>query len=92
MGLPDVLAAVERALRYGAFSHGAVERILAVQAKPKSLLEMLADEERKHLEPLLTAESIPPRPTSEYQSLLNEEPDADGQHSQADDEDAPRPA
>lgn len=97
--LSDVLAALERASRYGAFSHATVERILAVQAKPKSLLEMLADEGREHLEPLLTAESIPPRPTSEYQSLLVEEPDADGQHfqaddqrSQVDDQDAPRPA
>jgi hypothetical protein len=32
----EVLAALERAVRYGAFTHTAVERILAVQARPKS--------------------------------------------------------
>ena len=40
----DLLAALERAVRYGAFSANSVERILAVQARPKTPLERLADE------------------------------------------------
>jgi hypothetical protein len=32
----DLLAALERAVRYGAFAAKAVERILAVQAQPKT--------------------------------------------------------
>ena len=34
-------------MRYGAYSHAAVERILAVQARPKTVLESLAEEERR---------------------------------------------
>lgn len=73
----DLLAALERALRFGAFSYSAIERILAVQAKPKSILETLADEEREHLRPLLTDDPVTPRPTSEYQHLLPWESDDD---------------
>ena len=65
----DLLAALERAVRYGAYSHAAVERILAVQARPKSVLETLAEEERRHLPPWLDEEPITPRPTSDYQHL-----------------------
>jgi len=73
----DLLAALERAVRFGAYSAQAVERILAAQAKPKSVLEALADEERRHLEPLLD-EPVPPRSTAEYQQLC-EEPRDHGQ-------------
>ena len=51
---PDLLAALERAVRFGAYSLNAVERILAVQAQPKSILDILADHERRHLPPHLT--------------------------------------
>src|SRR5262249_9062900 len=70
----DVLAALERAVRYGAYSHTAVERILAVQAQPKSLLQTLADEGRQPLPPLLEDTLITPRPTTHYQPLCEEEP------------------
>ena len=43
----DLIAALERAVRYGAYSHAAVERILSVQARPKTILEALAEEERR---------------------------------------------
>lgn len=69
----DVAAALERALRYGAFSLASVERILAATAKPKSLLDTFADEGREHLRPLLERERVVPRPTSDYQPLLEEE-------------------
>ena len=43
----DLIAALERAVRYGAYSHAAVARILSVQARPKTILEALAEEERR---------------------------------------------
>jgi len=93
----DLLAALDRAVRFGAYSAQAVERILAAQAKPKSVLETLADNERRHLEPLLD-EPVPPRSTAEYQQLC-EEPDDHGQANEtkeaaqpgADDERCPDP-
>lgn len=75
----DLLAAMERAVRFQAFSLSAVERILAVQARPKTPLDALADEEHHHLLPLLTDRPVPPRPTGEYQSLFEQEPSEDDQ-------------
>jgi hypothetical protein len=37
----DVLRALERAVRFGAFSLAAMRRILAAQARPKRLLEVI---------------------------------------------------
>jgi hypothetical protein len=71
----DVLAALERAVRYGAYSLAAVERILAAQAKPRGVLEALAEAERRPLPPALDAPAVPPRPTTAYQPLLPQEPD-----------------
>jgi len=65
--------ALARAVRYRAFSLRAVERILAATARPKSLLETMADEVRERLEQLHPDPPVPPRPTSEYQSLLEEQ-------------------
>lgn len=70
----DVLAALERAVRYGAYSHAAVERILAAQAQPKSTLETLAEEARPDWRALLGDDPVSPRPTSDYQSLCAEDP------------------
>jgi transposase len=66
----DVLAALERAVRFGAFSLAAVRRILAACARPRPLLDELAEAQREALDPLLREEPIGPRPTSAYQSLL----------------------
>jgi hypothetical protein len=74
----DLVAALERAVRYGAYSLAAVERILAVQAKPKGVLETLAEAERCRLPAALHTDPVSPRPTSEYQPLLAQEPDNDG--------------
>lgn len=71
----DLMRALERAMRYRAFSLRAVERILAVMARPKGLLEMLADEARERLGQLHPDPPVPPRPTSDYQSLLEEPAD-----------------
>jgi hypothetical protein len=73
----DLLAALERAVAFGAYSAGAVERILAAQAQPKTVLQTLADEERRRVQPLLD-HPVPPRSTAEYQHLGE-----DSDHGQA---------
>jgi hypothetical protein len=70
----DVTAALEPAVRYGAFSLAAVQRILAARSQPKTPLDALADDHRTYLEGLLDRAPTPPRPTSDYQDLLPEEP------------------
>ena len=70
----DLVAALERACRYRAFSLTAVERILAAQAQPKSPLLALTDEATTQLTALVGADPITPRPTAEYLPLL-EHPD-----------------
>lgn len=67
----DLLAALDRAVRYGAYSVQAVERILAAQARPKRMLETLADDDGRRLQPLLD-EPVSPRSTTEYQQLCEE--------------------
>jgi transposase len=74
----DWLAALERAVRFGAYSLAAVERILAVNAKPKSILAILAEQERQHLEPYLRDDPVAPRPTADYQHLLTPEASSHG--------------
>ncbi|MFH0983555.1 MAG: hypothetical protein V2A79_18730, partial [Planctomycetota bacterium] len=69
----DLLAALQRAVRYGAFSAKAVERILTVQARPKTCWDRMAEEETSHLGDLLSDDPTPPRPATEYQHLLFEE-------------------
>jgi len=78
----DLIAALERAARYGAYSHAAVERILSVQAQPKSTLETLAEHEQRHWPPWLDEEPVGPRPTSDYQPLCDQEPTDHGEPSQ----------
>ena len=69
----DFLAALERACRFGAVTFSSVERILAVQARPKTALEHLADQQREHLRPLLSDDPTPPRPPAAYQQLWFEQ-------------------
>jgi transposase len=66
----DVLKALERAVRFGAFSLAAMRRILAAHAKPRPLLDELAELHKDALDPSLREEPIGPRPTSDYQHLL----------------------
>jgi transposase len=75
----DVLAAIERALRYHAFSSQALERILAVQARPRPALECMDEQFRPSL---ADDNPVGPRPTAEYQELL-EEPDANDRPTEA---------
>jgi transposase len=66
----DLVAALARACRYRAFSLTAVERILAAQAQPKSVLDSLEAEARPHLAALVGDQPVPPRSTAEYLHLL----------------------
>ncbi len=81
----DLLAALERALRYGAFSANSVERILAVQARPKTPLEGMADEEPRPWKELFGGDPTPLRPATDYQHLLFEEPTHDDDSEEKDD-------
>ncbi len=81
----DLLAALERAVRYGAFSAKSIERILAVQARPKTALDRLAEEKPSHLKDLLADDPTPPRSTTDYQHLLGE----DSEHHEPSEEDEP---
>ncbi len=74
----DVRRALERAVRFGAFSLTAVQRILAAQARPRPLLDELAELQREALDPRLREEPIGPRPISAYQDLLSSEEPTDG--------------
>ena len=65
----DLLAALERAARFGAFSLRAVERILAAQAQPKTPLDALGDQQQQHLREILEDRPVPPRPTADYEQL-----------------------
>jgi hypothetical protein len=70
----DVIAALERAVRYGAYTAAAVQRILQTQARPRELPETLAEGERVLLPGTCSGGSIGPRPTSDYQGLIPQEP------------------
>jgi hypothetical protein len=50
-----------------------MRRILAAQARPKPLLDHLAELHKDTLDPSLRDEPIGPRPTSDYQHLLSAE-------------------
>jgi transposase len=68
----DLASALERAVRYRAFSWSAVERIVAAQARPRSAMESLAIEAQEHLDEILQQTSLAARSTAEYQPLLEE--------------------
>ena len=68
----DLARALERAARYRAFSWSAVERILAAQARPRSVQEALVMEAQEQLAEILRQAPLSARPTAEYQALLEE--------------------
>lgn len=68
----DLAQALERAVRYRAFSWSAVERILAAQARPRSVQEALTAEAQEQLAEILRQAPLSVRPPAEYQALLEE--------------------
>jgi transposase len=73
----DVVAAMDRAVRYHAYSLSSLERILAAQATPKTSWQSVSQQQQEALLELSEAESIEPRSSAEYQYLLFEENDSD---------------
>jgi transposase len=73
----DLVRALERAVRYRAFSWSAVERILAAQARPRTGWESLTVEARDQLSEMLRQSPLEPRSTAEYQPLLEGKADRD---------------
>jgi hypothetical protein len=71
----DLVAALQRAHRYRAFCFAAVERILGAFAEPRSALESIGNQAREHLDELLRENPVPPRPTGDYQQLLDDSAD-----------------
>jgi hypothetical protein len=69
----DVIAALERALRYGAFAAEAVERILARCAKPKTALEKWAEREQQQFQDLCGDQPVTPRPAADYRGFFHED-------------------
>jgi transposase len=85
----DVRAALDRAVRFGAFSLAAVRRILAASAQPKPLLDELAELHRDTLDPALRDDVIGPRPTRDYQHLLAADEPVELRHETPPEEERP---
>jgi hypothetical protein len=82
----DLERALQRACRYRAFSWSAVERILAAQTKPRSVMEALVIDAREPLNEILRQSPLAPRSTADYQPLLEE---ANDEHSHESEDDGP---
>jgi len=80
----DLARALERATRYRAFSWSAVERILAAQARPRSVWESLEAEAQEQLKEILRQTPLSARSTAEYQPLLDETAMDDEENDQDD--------
>jgi hypothetical protein len=68
----DLKRALERAVRYRAYSWSAVERILAAQARPRSVWESLEAQAQEQLDAIFRQSPLSVRPAAEYQPLLEE--------------------
>jgi hypothetical protein len=68
----DLARALDRAVRYRAYSWSAVERILAAQARPRSVWESLEAEAQGQLDEIFRQSPLSVRSTAEYQALLEE--------------------
>ena len=74
----DVLAAMQRAVRYHAYSLSSLERILNA-ATPKASWQVLSENQQELVRKWIDTSSIEPRSSAEYQYLLfEEETDSDG--------------
>jgi hypothetical protein len=82
----DLVRALERAVRYRAFSWSAAERILAAQAKPRSAMEALAIDAWDQLDEVLRQTPLAPRSTADYQRLLEETAQSDATDESEDNE------
>jgi hypothetical protein len=72
----DLLAAMDRAVRYHAYSLSSLERILGMQATPKASWESISEQRQEALQKLSEGDCVQPRASAEYQYLLFEETDS----------------
>ena len=72
----DVVAALERAVRYHAYSLSSIQRILESQATPKPSWQLISQQQQETLRKLTGSDSIEARPSADYQYLLFEEHDS----------------
>jgi hypothetical protein len=72
----DVLAALERAVRFHAYSYASLERILSAWGTPRPPWQSCTEEQQKFFEDWDDVASVGPRPSSEYQHLLFDEESA----------------
>jgi transposase len=72
----DIVAALERAVRYHAYSLSSLQRILEMQATPKPSWQIISQEQRETLRKLTGSDFIEARPSADYQYLLFEENDS----------------
>jgi hypothetical protein len=84
----DVLAAMQRAVQYHAYSLSSLERILGMQATPKASWQLHSESEHETLRKLSDTDSIQARSSAAYQYLLFDEDDshADEQDQQPEDQ------
>lgn len=66
----DVIAAIDRAVRYRSFSVTTLERILSATAEPKPALETMTEQVRDQIDDRLRDPAVPPRSAQEYQQLI----------------------
>jgi transposase len=78
----DLVRALAHAQAYGAFEHGAVERILVARAPARRLDEYAAESTAHKLERLLAGSNTEPRDLAEYDALppRGPPPPAEGEH------------
>jgi len=71
----DFVAALERAVRFGAYSVHAVERILAANAVPKPPIEVVGEREARRISECFGEVPVVPRSTKDYEEIY---PSAEG--------------
>lgn len=79
----DILAAIEHAARFGAYGAKHIERILEVNATPRTLADRLAGQVREHIQSAMAQAPVQQRALGEYARLLAE-PATDGAHCEED--------
>ena len=65
----ELVRALEHARTFGAFEHGAIERILMVRSSPRRLDEYVAEATARKLERAVTQSCTEPRDLTEYDAL-----------------------
>ena len=72
----DVVAALERAVRFHAYSYASLERILSAWGTPRPPWQSCTEEQQKFFEDWDDVAAVGPRPSSDYQHLLLDEESA----------------